>query len=132
MAQGKGNKNGHVKKSHEKHQGTHDNDDHQNGKHKSHKSGDGTYNSNHDNSGKYSKNLPSKVRSSFNRDYPNATNVSWTKNEGYWTATFPNGIYRTSVTYSANGQRTTNSRRTRSKTANSQGGSVWDKILSKQ
>src|SRR5687768_3133924 len=55
--------------------------------------------------GKESKNLPAKVRSAFNREYPYASNVSWTKNNGYWVASFPNGVYRTSVTYAANGER---------------------------
>jgi len=57
---------------------------------------------------KYSKNQPSKVRSAFNRDYPHATNVKWTKSNGYWTAAFSNGINRKYITYSANGTRVNN------------------------
>ncbi len=48
---------------------------------------------------------PNKVGISFNRDYPNATNVTWTKYRGDWTATFGNGIYRSTAVYHANGER---------------------------
>jgi hypothetical protein len=87
-----------------------------------------------DNRDKVSKNLPSKVRSSFNRDFPNANNVSWTKNNGYWTASFPDGIYRTSVTYSANGARinSASARNQRRTNSSANDGSIWDKILSRQ
>jgi hypothetical protein len=54
---------------------------------------------------KPSKNQPAKVRSSFQRDYPNATNVYWTKYRGDWTATFGNGIWRSTAIYHANGER---------------------------
>jgi hypothetical protein len=54
---------------------------------------------------KPSKNQPAKVRSSFQRDYPNATNVYWTKYRGDWTATFGNGFYRSTAIYHANGER---------------------------
>ena len=54
---------------------------------------------------KASKNQPAKVRESFQRDYPNATNVYWTKYRGDWTATFGNGIWRSTAIYHANGQR---------------------------
>ena len=57
---------------------------------------------------KYSKNTPRKVSDAFRRDFPNATNVSWTKNTGTWTANFGGGglIPNTrTVTYRANGQR---------------------------
>lgn len=86
------------------------------------------------NKDKIVKNLPAKVRSSFYRDYPNAGNVSWTKNNGYWIASFPNGLYRTSATYASNGERIngSSSRGTRRTYSNSQDGSIWDKILSKQ
>jgi hypothetical protein len=52
-----------------------------------------------------SKNQPAKVRSSFQRDYPNTTNVTWTKCRGDWTATFNNGLWRSTAVYHANGQR---------------------------
>jgi hypothetical protein len=61
-----------------------------------------------DNSGggpKASKNQPAKVRAAFQRDYPNATNVYWTKYRGDWTATFGNGIWRSTAVYHANGER---------------------------
>lgn len=56
---------------------------------------------------KTSKNVPAKVRRSFNRDFPNANNVTWTKDRGYWTAHFGSGIFGRSntVTYHANGSR---------------------------
>jgi len=54
---------------------------------------------------KASKNQPAKVRSSFQRDYPNATNVYWTKYRGDWTATFGNGVWRSTAVYHANGER---------------------------
>jgi len=52
-----------------------------------------------------SKNQPAKVRSAFQRDYPNATNVSWSKYRGDWTASFGNGFYRSTALYHANGER---------------------------
>ncbi|MCY7292470.1 MAG: hypothetical protein LH615_09860 [Ferruginibacter sp.] len=66
-----------------------------------------------DNNNKYSKNTPSKVRAAFNRDFPNANNVTWTKNTGTWTANFGGGGIlgnTNSVTYKANGQRVSTNR----------------------
>jgi hypothetical protein len=54
---------------------------------------------------KPSKNQPAKVRAAFQRDYPNATNVSWSKYRGDWTATFRGGLYTSTAVYHANGQR---------------------------
>jgi hypothetical protein len=54
---------------------------------------------------KPSKNQPAKVRSAFAKDYPNAANVSWSKYRGDWTATFSNGITKSTAVYHANGQR---------------------------
>lgn len=54
---------------------------------------------------KPSKNQPAKVRSAFQRDYPNATNVSWSKYRGDWTATFRNGVFWSTAIYHANGER---------------------------
>jgi len=54
---------------------------------------------------KPSKNQPAKVRSSFQRDYPNATGVYWSKYRGDWTATFRNGIWTSTAVYHANGDR---------------------------
>lgn len=56
-------------------------------------------------SGKPSKNQPAKVRESFNRDYPNVTNVTCSKYHGDWTATFNNSLGRPTAVYHANGQR---------------------------
>jgi len=58
--------------------------------------------------GKYSNNAPRPVRDAFYRDYPNASNVSWTKDRGVWTANFKrSGLFggNSSVSYRANGQR---------------------------
>jgi len=52
-----------------------------------------------------SKNQPAKVRAAFQRDYPNASNVSWSKYRGDWTASFGNGFYRSTALYHANGER---------------------------
>lgn len=54
---------------------------------------------------KPSKNQPAKVRVTFQRDYPNATNVSWSKYRGDWTATFRNGLWMSTAVYHANGDR---------------------------
>ena len=54
---------------------------------------------------KFSKNQPAKVRAAFQRDYPNAVNVSWTKYRGDWTATFGNGLLMSTAVYHANGER---------------------------
>lgn len=54
---------------------------------------------------KPSRNQPAKVRSAFQEDYPTAANVSWHKYRGDWTATFTNGLIRSTAVYHANGQR---------------------------
>lgn len=54
---------------------------------------------------KPSKNQPAKVRDAFTRDYPNATNVRWSKYRGDWTATFNSGLVTSTAVYHANGQR---------------------------
>lgn len=77
---------------------------------------DNRYDNRYDNdrntsNGKYSKNAPRKVRDAFYRDYPNAGEVSWTKDRGIWTANFRGGgIFggNNSVSYRANGERVSN------------------------
>jgi uncharacterized protein YxeA len=54
---------------------------------------------------KPSKNQPAKVREAFQRDYPNASNVSWSKYRGDWTASFRNGVWMSTAVYHANGDR---------------------------
>ena len=54
---------------------------------------------------KPSKNQPAKVRAAFQRDYPNARNVTWSKYRGDWTATFRNGLAMSTALYHANGER---------------------------
>lgn len=77
--------------------------------------------------GKYSKNQPAKVRAAFQRDYPNAGNVEWTKYRGDWTATFNSGWGRSTAIYHANGER----RDTRTIINRGQlpSGTVWDRIF---
>lgn len=65
---------------------------------------DGTYSKESDGP-KPSKNQPAKVRANFQRDYPNATGVYWSKYRGDWTATFRNGIWMSTAVYHANGDR---------------------------
>jgi hypothetical protein len=54
---------------------------------------------------KPSKNQPAKVKDAFSKDYPNASGVTWSKYRGDWTATFSNGITKSTAVYHANGQR---------------------------
>jgi hypothetical protein len=54
---------------------------------------------------KPSKNQPAKVRAAFQRDYPFATFVRWSKCRGDWTASFNNGLFRSTAVYHANGDR---------------------------
>lgn len=65
---------------------------------------EGTYTSAADGP-KPSKNQPAKVRANFQRDYPNAANVYWSKYRGDWTATFRNGPWMSTAVYHANGDR---------------------------
>ena len=56
--------------------------------------------------------IPRKVRDAFNRDYPNAKNVNWSKDRGVWSARFRrNGLFGGNATasYKANGERLSNS-----------------------
>jgi Ni/Co efflux regulator RcnB len=119
MAQGKSNGRGHGK-GHDKHdkgysKNDRDRDDDED--RYDNRNNNGTWNNNNNNNdgnwnrndrnGKYSKNVPAKVRDAFYRDYPNAGNVTWTKDRGVWTAHFNRGIFNssTAVSYRANGQR---------------------------
>lgn len=74
----------------------------------------------------YSKNQPKKVTAAFLRDYPGATNVSWGKYKGDYTATFNNGLWRSTAVYHANGER----RDTRTGLTRDQlPGNIWDRIF---
>ena len=74
----------------------------------------------------YEINQPKKVTSAFYRDYPGASNVSWSKYKGDYTATFSNGPWRSTAVYHANGQR----RDTRTPLTRKQlPGTIWDKIF---
>ena len=120
MAQG----NGHGKKNknkQEKHNGNkhNDDDDRYDRNDQNNRNNDGVYRNNNGNddrydnrnnngNGKYSKNTPRRVSDAFYNDYPNASNVSWTKDRGVWTARFNSGgIFggNNTASYQANGQR---------------------------
>ncbi len=75
----------------------------------------------------YAKNQPKKVTAALLRDYPAATNISWNKYKGDYTATFNNGAWRSTAVYHANGDR----RDTRTVLTRAQlpGGSAWDQIF---
>lgn len=89
---------------------------------------DGTYGKN-GKGPKPSKNQPAKVRAAFQRDYPNATHVSWSKYRGDWTATFGNGVFVSTALYHANGER----RDTRTPvTRNEVPGNVLDSIFKRR
>jgi hypothetical protein len=76
-----------------------------------------------------SKNQPAKVSAAFQRDYPGAINVSWSKYRGDWTASFGNGVYRSTAVYHANGER----RDTRTPvTSNEIPRNVWDSIFKRR
>lgn len=49
--------------------------------------------------------VPNVVVRAFNQDHPNAQGVVWTTANGYWTASYVNGIFRPTATYKSNGQR---------------------------
>jgi hypothetical protein len=51
------------------------------------------------------KHVPAKVAESFKRDYEHARNIVWTKSKGIWMVNFSNGLYRSTATYYANGNR---------------------------
>ena len=60
------------------------------------------------------------------RDYPNANNVVWSKYKGDYTATFNNGVWRSTAVYHANGER----KDTRTPlTRNQLPGTIWDQIF---
>ena len=76
--------------------------------------------------GKSSKNQPKKVQAALMRDYPDAHNIVWSKYKGDYTATFNNGVWRSTAVYHANGER----RDTRTTLTRQQlPGSIWDQIF---
>ena len=75
---------------------------------------------------RYSNHQPKKVIAALTRDYPGASNISWSKYKGDYTATFNNGIWRSTAVYHANGER----RDTRTVVTKQQlPGTIWDKIF---
>ncbi|MEO6134458.1 MAG: hypothetical protein ABIP35_04860 [Ginsengibacter sp.] len=75
---------------------------------------------------RYSNHQPKKVTAAFLNDYPGARNVSWSKYKGDYTATFTNGIWKSTAVYHANGER----RDTRTNLTKAQlPGRIWDQIF---
>lgn len=56
------------------------------------------------------RNIPKKVQKAFNKDYPNANNVQWSKERGYYIAKFGSGFWgnKNTVAYKSNGKRVNN------------------------
>ncbi len=145
MAQGNGKGKGQQKQG-KKYDKAHKSKAHDDDRYENNRRGnDGTYRNNDqqgNNNGKYTNNAPRKVRDAFYRDYPNAGNVSWTKDRGVWTARFNGGgIFGggNSVSYKANGQRVGSNndntvyrrdtdRNTDRNTQRRSGTTVWEKI----
>ena len=74
----------------------------------------------------YAGHQPKKVYAALLRDYPNAGNISWSKYKGDYTATFNNGLWRSTAVYHANGER----RDTRTTLTRQQlPGNIWDRIF---
>ena len=72
------------------------------------------------------KHQPKKVTAALLRDYPHASNIIWSKYKGDYTATFNNGIFKSTAVYHANGDR----RDTRTVLTRAQlPGTIWDKIF---
>ena len=79
-----------------------------------------------ENGSRMSNHQPKKVQAALLRDYPNATNIVWSKYKGDYTATFNNGLFRSTAVYHANGAR----RDTRTVLTRQQmPGTIWDKIF---
>src|SRR5437870_3469949 len=53
------------------------------------------------NSPRPSKNQPAKVLAAFQKEYPYASNVSWSKYRGDWIANFRNGPFMSTALYHA-------------------------------
>lgn len=76
--------------------------------------------------GNNAKHVPKKVLASLQRDYPGARNVSWGKYRGDYTATFSNGLWRSTAIYHANGERRDTRTRVQRK---DMPGNIWDVIF---
>ncbi|MEO5967000.1 MAG: hypothetical protein ABIP68_07495, partial [Ferruginibacter sp.] len=97
-------------------------------KHKIEKKQDKVYHKKNGNSSKhgYSNHQPKKVTAALLRDYPHASNIRWSKYKCDYTATFNNGIFKSTAVYHANGDR----RDTRTVLTRAQlPGTIWDKIF---
>ncbi len=116
MAQGNSHKKGKDKNNHsEIGESKNENDDYQK------KQGNGN-----SSNARYSNHQPKKVAAALLRDYPGARNVYWSKYKGDYTATFTNGIWKSTAVYHANGER----RDTRTVLTRAQlPGGIWDQIF---
>jgi hypothetical protein len=72
------------------------------------------------------KHVPKKVWAALQRDYPGARNVTWGKYKGDYTATFGNGLWRSTAVYHANGERRDTRTRIQRK---DMPGNIWDVIF---
>ena len=126
MAQGNSHKKNKDKNKHstEMRESKNDDDDFQ--KNRGNRNSTNDRYSNHQTKERYSKHEPKKVTAAFWNDYPGARNVSWSKYKGDYTATFTNGIWKSTAVYHANGER----RDTRTNLTRAQlPGTIWDKIF---
>lgn len=76
--------------------------------------------------GNNAKHIPKKVSAALQRDYPGARNISWGKYRGDYTATFGNGLWRSTAIYHANGERRDTRTRVQRK---DMPGTIWDVIF---
>lgn len=126
VAQGNGKGNGHGN-------GNNKGENNERGKDKKDKDEDNNedkhevaYPTQHPQHGKNANHQPKKVATALLKDYPAANNVTWSKYKGDYTATFRNGIWRSTAVYHANGER----RDTRTSVTRTQlPGTIWDKIF---
>lgn len=53
----------------------------------------------------YSRIQPKKVEEAFQKDYPEAQQIVWSKYKGNYTASFTNGSWKSTAVYLSNGER---------------------------
>ena len=95
------------------------NGDQRNGDWRTSRNDDGRYDNRRNDDGRYDNRrndqnagrAPRRVTDAFYRDYPNASNVTWSQNRGVWSARFRrSGLFggNTTASYRANGDRINN------------------------
>jgi hypothetical protein len=140
FAQGKSQGKGHGKNKHDKHyskksDSRYERDDRNDD---NDRRWDNQQNRQNQQGGKVAKNIPTPVANAFYRDFPNAGNVTWTKDKGIWTAHLGSGgiLNRNgTVSYRSNGQRVDGTYTQRDQRNNyptnsgSSNGTILDKVL---